>query len=256
MKAGILLSVREKATRLPGKVLKPLGTAPSITAFLLRRLKTSKRADKVVLATSADPRDAVLCTLAAEEGALSFKGSADDKMFRYRDAARQFGLDFVVVVDGDDPFISVEHIDRIIESAAKAPGIDFIRFGNLALGASGFGLSTSALERICTGRAEENTEVWGNLFLKNPAYHCVELTESDPVLARPDVRMTLDYDEDYRFFTTVADALIGLGRDLSYGQIMTYLAAHPEVVAINAGAQAAYEAHLARSAEAPAGQIS
>jgi spore coat polysaccharide biosynthesis protein SpsF len=254
MKAGILLSVREKATRLPGKVLMPLGGAPSITAFLLRRLKTSAKAAQVILATSVDPRDDVLCRLAAEEGCAFFKGSEDDKMFRYRDAARAFGLDFVVIVDGDDPFISVDHIDRIIAQAEVDSGVDLCRFDNLALGATGFGLRTSALERVCENRTEENTEVWGNLFIKNPAYTCLLLMEDDPVLARPEVRMTLDYDVDYRFFVTVADALAAAGREPSYGEIMTYLAAHPEVVAINAGAQEAYEAHLARSAQALPGQ--
>jgi len=41
--AGILLSAREKATRLPGKVLKPLGDG-NVTQFLIRRLRQSRRA--------------------------------------------------------------------------------------------------------------------------------------------------------------------------------------------------------------------
>jgi spore coat polysaccharide biosynthesis protein SpsF (cytidylyltransferase family) len=244
MRSGILLSVREKATRFPGKVLKPLGAGTNVTQFLLRRLKTSNRADEIILATSSDPRDAVLCEIAAGEGVHGFKGSADDKLLRYRDAARAYGLNFVVVVDGDDPLVSVGHIDRIIECATDKPG-DFILFINLPLGATGHGLRASALERVCESRPESDTEVWGGLFLNDPSYHCVELREDDPVLARPDVRMTLDYPEDYEFFTAVIGSRAA--ESVSFEWVMKYLRQHPDVVDINRGVQIAFEAHLKKS---------
>ena len=43
-----------------------------------------------MIATSNDPRDAVLCAIAAGEGVGCFRGSADDKLRRYRDAARAY----------------------------------------------------------------------------------------------------------------------------------------------------------------------
>jgi spore coat polysaccharide biosynthesis protein SpsF len=247
LKTGILLSVRNKATRLPGKVMKPLGGLP-VTTFLLRSLKTSAKADMVVLATSPDPRDESLCVLAQSEGVAAFRGSEDDKLVRYRDAARQFGLDFVVVVDGDDPFMSVDHIDRIIAHAEANP-VDYCIFGNLPLGATGFGVRQTALERICAIKTQENTEVWGHLFARNPEFRCVELTEDDPVLARPEIRMTLDYEADYRFFSTVVDGLASEGKACTFTNIMAWLALHPEAPLINRDAQSAYEAHLRQSAE-------
>jgi spore coat polysaccharide biosynthesis protein SpsF len=249
--AGILLSVREKATRLPGKVLKPLGGA-NVTQFLIRRLRQSHRAARVLLATSTDPRDTVLVGLAGEEGIDAFQGSPDDKLLRYRDACRAFGLDFAVVVDGDDPFVSVGHIDRLIEYAEGTP-VDFVTCADLPLGATGFGLAAAALERVCAGRPEGNTEVWGRLFLDDPRFVCASLPEGDPAYARPDIRMTLDYEEDYRFFVAVVDGLGDQGREPTFPAIMDYLAAHPDVVAINRGAQQRYEAHLAASALRGAG---
>lgn len=241
MKPGILLSVREKATRFPGKVLKPLGAGTNVTQFLLRRLKTSTRADAVVLATSDDPRDSVLCEIAANEGVVCFRGSADDKLRRYRDAAHAHGFDFVVVVDGDDPFVSINHIDRIIAHASANPG-DLIMFANLPLGATGFGLRTAALERMCAARPENDTEVWGALFRDDPSYVCIDLREDDPVLARPEVRMTLDYPEDYAFFTAVVGTQDASAVTLE--SIMRFLADRPDIVAINRHVQAAYDAHL------------
>lgn len=242
---GILLSVREKATRLPGKVLKPLGDG-NVTEFLIRRLKTSRHTDRIVVATSTDPRDEVLVDIAKREGIDAFQGSADDKLLRYRDACRAFGLAFAVVVDGDDPFVSVEHIDALIEEFRRSPA-DYIFYSNLPLGATGFGLAASALEKVCAGRAERDTEVWGKLFLNDPRFACRSLRESDPLYARPDIRMTLDYETDYRFFAAVVDGLTADRSPATFKAIMTYLARHPDIIAINSGAQQAYETHLQAS---------
>lgn len=243
--AGILLSVREKATRFPGKVLKPLGEG-NVTEFLIRRLRLSKQAQHIVLATSDDPRDQVLVTIAEREGIGAFRGSAADKLLRYRDACRTFNLDFVVVVDGDDPFVSVEHIDRLIDFYHQSP-VDYVTFTNLPLGATGFGLAATALEKICASRAETDTEVWGRLFTDDSRFICHNLTEREPIYAQPNIRMTLDYESDYRFFVAVVDGLQGRGAPPAFSEIMNYLGAHPEVIAINRDAQQAYEAHLRAS---------
>ena len=247
MKAGILLSVRAKATRLPDKALKPLAGSATVTEHLLRRLAGARRADTVILATSTDPRDAVLAAIAATAGFASFRGSPDDKLLRYRDAATEAGLDFVVVVDGDDPFVSVTHIDRIFAHAEQHGG-DYVIVDGLPVGATGFGLSTDGLRLVCAGRDEANTEIWASHYLDNPGLHCKKLAETDPRWLRPDIRMTLDYPEDYAFFTAVADGLAAEGRDTSFENVMEYLAAHPETAEINRGVQEAYEAHLKRSA--------
>ncbi len=246
LRAGILLSVREKATRFPGKVLKPLGSGTNVTQFLLRRLQRSARAETVILATSDDPRDQVLCELAGREQVSAFCGSADDKLLRYRDAAMAHNLDFVIIVDGDDPFVSVTHIDRIIEYA-NGEDADLVMFANLPLGATGFGLRTRALEAICSNRPEMDTEVWGNLFRENPEYRCVDLAEDDETLARPEVRMTLDYPEDYIFFSQIVAGLEKEGKGSGFEEIMDYLARHPEVIEVNRAVQEAYEAHLKKS---------
>ena len=245
MKTGIFLSVREKATRLPGKVLLALGDA-SVTEGLVRRLKQSKRAGMVAVATSDDPRDEVLCRIACAEGIKCFRGHPDDKLVRYRDAARHYGLEFVVIVDGDDPFVSVSHIDRIIDHGTRHD-CDFVVFGGLPLGATGFGVSLRALEKVCGDKSETNTEVWGHLMTRDPALRCMELMETDPDFRRPDVRMTLDYPEDYEFFRTVTDGLAAIGLDTSFENVMHWLELNPEAIEINRGVAARYEAHIAKS---------
>jgi spore coat polysaccharide biosynthesis protein SpsF len=245
MNVGILLSVREKATRLPGKVLLPLGKY-NITEHLIRRLLESQNADKVIVSTSIDPRDGVLVNIAKDVGVGYYKGSEDDKLIRYRDTARYFEFDFVVIVDGDDPFCSVEHIDRIIEYAQNNP-VDYIQFEGLPLGATGFGVSVNALDRICREKNVENTEIWAHLFTENDSFNSVSLKESDHLYNRPDVRMTLDYPEDYEFFKTVINALQKQNKEARFDVIMQYLNEHPNISEINQSVQSKYEDHFVKS---------
>lgn len=242
MSFGVLLSVREKASRFPGKVIKPLGDG-NVTEFLIRRLKQSACANKIILATSTDYRDEVLTKIADSEGIQSFRGSPDDKLLRYRDACRLFNLEFIVVVDGDDPFVSVEHIDLLINEYRRSPA-DYLVYSNLPLGATGFGLSAAALELVCLGRDEGDTEIWARYFTEDSRFICRDIKEINALYARPDIRMTLDYEEDYNFFVRIVEELKSESSSMSFKSIMTYLSLHPEVTDINRHAQKAYEEHL------------
>ena len=245
MRTGLLLSVREKATRLPGKVLLPLGNC-NVTEHLIRRLMESQQADLVVVSTSNEPRDEVLVDIAKKVGVGYYKGSEDDKLIRYRDTARHFKLDFVVIVDGDDPFCSVEHIDRMIDYVKENP-VGYVQYDGLPLGATGFGVHGMALERICDMKMQHNTEVWQHLFHENPIFKSVFLEEKNPLYNKPNIRMTLDYQEDYEFFKTVVDGLQKSEINLKFANIMKYLKEHPEAAEINQNVQEKYEKHLQKS---------
>ena len=73
----------------------------------------AKGVDQVILSTSVHADDAVLADLAAAEGFAAFRGSEDDKLDRYYQTALHYGLDAVVIVDGDDPFCFPEGIDLV-----------------------------------------------------------------------------------------------------------------------------------------------
>ena len=245
MKTGILLSVREKATRLPGKVLLPLGDY-NVTEHLLYRLQGSKYSDEVVLSTSIDPRDDVLVKIAKKLGINYFQGSRDDKLVRYRDTAKHFDLDFLIVVDGDDPFVSINHIDNII-LYAKDNNVDYVLYTGLPIGATGFGVRKISLERMCDEKRDLNTEVWGHFFTENNNYKCKLLEEHCLRYNRTDIRMTLDYPEDYKFFQNVMAGLRNQKKEPTFSNIIDYLNDHPEVVKINSELESVYEEHLKSS---------
>lgn len=248
MRIGTILSARNKASRLPGKALLPYAGQP-LTGFMLRRLQSVPGTEGVLLATSTDPRDAALCDLAAELGFRSFRGSPDDKLLRYRDAARAEGWDCLIVVDGDDPFVSVRHLGELA-AFARSQNADLAVVEGLPLGATGFLVASRALEAICRDRPESDTEVWGHLFRRDPAYRCVDLTETDPRWNHPDWRLTLDYPDDYRLHQEIMRGLEARGLSADFENVMAFLADNVALLDINRHVQTAYEAGLARAREA------
>jgi spore coat polysaccharide biosynthesis protein SpsF (cytidylyltransferase family) len=59
--------------------------------------------------------------------------------------------------------------------------------------------------------------------------------------------MTLDYPEDYEFFTTTIEGLEKDQQSLEFKNIMNFLHDHPEIVEINKKLQETYDEHLKQS---------
>jgi len=87
MKTAIFLSIREKATRLPKKVLREI-QGRSICEHLIDRLKLARRPDLLLMTTSAQPDDTVLCEIAKRAGIAFFRGSSCKPRLRDPEAAR------------------------------------------------------------------------------------------------------------------------------------------------------------------------
>lgn len=245
MKSGIFLTVRNKATRLPNKSLLKIHGRTTIE-HLIDRLKLSKKADMIILCTSTHPDDHLLIDIAKRNGIEGFQGSEDDKLSRYLQAAKKFGINFLVIVDGDDLFCDSEHMDKIIDAYQKTDA-DFISVEGLPFGAASHGMSIQALEEVCATKKETDTEVWGAYFTKPGRFKTVKLT-ADPPVHRPELRMSLDYKEDFDFFTRIFDEL-GSKNTFPLRAIIQLLDKKPEIVDINKHMHQVYEANIKKKIE-------
>src|SRR5437016_9806612 len=102
------------STRLPGKSLMDLAGKPLIVR-ILERVKRCTRIDSIVLATTDRRDDDVLEQLSREMGVSVFRGSENDLVDRYYQAAKAFQADIVVRLSGDNPVVEPAEIDRIVE---------------------------------------------------------------------------------------------------------------------------------------------
>jgi len=229
---AIFVTVRTNSTRLPGKCLLNLH-GERVIEFLIRRLKRSRFADVIVICTTTNPEDDVLCEIARAEGVCCFRGSERDKLERWRGATEQFGVDFFVTADGDDPFCEPELIDLAFAQYGKS-GTDFIEAEGLAIGAFTYGIGTCALERVCKIKDTDDTEMMWIYFTDGQRFQTEKLRDVPDIFKRPEIRMTLDYPDDFRFFQTVVGHFREHGpKDFTLRDVITYLDQKCEVIRIN-----------------------
>jgi glutamate-1-semialdehyde 2,1-aminomutase len=124
MKVVAIVQARMGSTRLPNKVMKPIGGVPMIE-LLLSRLAKSKQIDQIVLATSTDDRDTPLVNHVQNLGYTCIRGSEGDVLDRYLVAARETQADVVVRITGDCPLIDPALVDQVI-AQFKAEGVDYL----------------------------------------------------------------------------------------------------------------------------------
>ena len=108
-----ILQARASSRRLPGKVLKPILGRPMLERQI-ERLRRSRRMQQLVVATSTDSSDDGIARLCESLAVDCFRGSLEDVLDRFYEAARRHGARTVVRLTGDCPLADPVVIDQLI----------------------------------------------------------------------------------------------------------------------------------------------
>lgn len=120
------------STRLPKKSMMSLGGKPLVD-HMLQRLKLAKNISTVVLALPDTPDNESLAERAKANGVECFRGSENDLVDRYYQAACQYKADVVVRACADNPLIHPTEVDRIISYFLESD-VDFASNVNNVMG--------------------------------------------------------------------------------------------------------------------------
>lgn len=124
MKVCCVVQARVSSSRFPGKVLAPLRGEP-MAVYILKRLAKSKKISEVILATSTSEDDAPLAAAVDRAGFKAYRGSLEDVLTRFVEAARLAKPDVVVRVTGDCPLVDIDVLDAMIARFEKGD-VDFL----------------------------------------------------------------------------------------------------------------------------------
>lgn len=157
--AGIVVFARMTSTRLPGKTLMDIG-GRTVLGALLDRLKLVRTKAKVIVATSDDPSDDAIADFIAADptarnlGATTYRGPLKDVLSRAIGCRSAFGLDPLVRISGDSPFMDPAVIDMILNRHLKErPDITT----NLFPRTFPKGISVEAISAQCLKRLDLDT---------------------------------------------------------------------------------------------------
>ncbi len=118
MKTVIIVQARMGSTRLPGKVMKKIVGIPMI-GIILKRLKKSKEADEVIVATSNNKENKILLEYLKKNKASYFCGSEKDVLNRFYKAASKYKAKIIVRITADCPLVDIKIVDEFIKKFKK-----------------------------------------------------------------------------------------------------------------------------------------
>lgn len=233
MNKAIFITVRTASTRLPQKCLIEINGVKNIE-FLIGRLKMATCSDLIVLCTTNNKEDDILCEIANKNNISFFRGSENDKLERWLGAANKFNVDFFVTADGDDLFCDPLLIDMAFRQYENK-GCDFIEEKpgySVPVGAFTYGIKVGALGIVCKIKDTDDTEMMSVYFTDTGLFSVDILRNIPDIYKRPDIRMTLDYPEDFQFFKNIIEHL-GNDKYFSFDDIIRYINDNPQVIFIN-----------------------
>jgi spore coat polysaccharide biosynthesis protein SpsF len=202
MKIGFLITARLKSSRLRLKLLKPLN-GRTVIERVIDRAKTVIECDEVVLCTSKSNQDLPLVRTAINNNIYYYNGSDDDVLLRLSDAAELFNLDYFVGITGDNPLFSTYHANLLSDIIRSNPDLDFVYTTGMPIGVNIYAVKTKALKTVCTFKEELDTEIWGYLVNRPDIFNVLEVPVEKDYVFDTVSRISLDYIEDYKFFSEV-----------------------------------------------------
>lgn len=239
MQLGIILQARTGSTRMPEKVIKPFWKDQSILDILLEKVK--KTGVSALLATTVNPSDDRISELAARHDFSVFRGSENDVLDRFIQAARQNGFSKIIRVCADNPFLDLADMQRLIAEFERSDA-DYVSFqlaGNKPSILTHFGFWTEAVALEALERAARLTseklyhEHVTNYVYGHPEIFKVQFLKADAlVYDRTDIRLTLDTFEDFDIQQKIFAAISHENPNFGIAEIVEWLDRNPEVLEI------------------------
>ncbi len=143
MKIGFVILCRYNSSRLPGKILKEIHGV-SILKRITNRLKLISDTHLIV-ATSTEPTDQPIQDFCILNDIMVYRGSLENVSQRFYEAAASISLDYAIRINGDNLFIDLENIERMLVEVRSNP-IDF--YSNVKGRTFPYGMSVEILNTV------------------------------------------------------------------------------------------------------------
>ena len=203
---SIILQARLDSSRLPGKAMLPLAGKPLVLRVM--EALNNINADLRILACPEDSIDTFL-PIADEAGFEIIAGPKEDVLERYCMVIRKHSIDTVIRATGDNPFVFADTANMLFNEAS-AINADYAGFLELPYGAGVEYVSAKALLRAADEAVlpQEREHVCPYLY-NNPQIFNLYRPAAPMLWRFPDIRLTVDTQEDFERAVMLYDALEG-----------------------------------------------
>ena len=237
MTISCIIQARVGSSRLPRKILSKV-TGKEILLHVIERVLRSSMIDEVIVATTTSPNDSFVADLIHNlnhEKVSVFRGSEDDVLDRYYQAAKIKNSDVIVRITSDCPLIDWELLDRMVKKFAEG-NYDYVsnvltkRTYPRGLDVEVF--SFSILKKMWgTCREKREREHVTTYVRENPSLFKTFNFEQETDLSN--LRWTVDEEDDLKLIRLIYDALYLRNPDFKTSDILNLIKERPELATMN-----------------------
>ncbi len=231
----VIVQARMGATRLPEKPLKQIMHRP-LLSYQLERLRRAQTVAEVVVATTTAAADQAIVDLCLAEGVSVYRGSEQDVLDRYYQAAKLFQADVIVRVTGDCPLIDPAVLDRLVSDYIEHfPAYDYISNAIVRTYPRGLDVEVFSFKSLeiaaSQARRPEEREHVTPYFYEHPELFALKNIAN--ATDASDQRWTVDTAEDFLLIGHIITALYPENPGFGMQDILELLGRHPEWEALN-----------------------
>ncbi|GGG27303.1 cytidylyltransferase domain-containing protein [Pontibacter amylolyticus] len=233
VKVGAIIQVRLGSERLPGKALLPLpfGETTSLLEHVVTNAHAAQSLQQTIIATTTRSADDAIEAFCSAREIPCLRGSADDVLDRFRQAAHTSELDLIVRLTGDNPFVMPETIDQAVEKLLQTAS-DYTITTGLPLGTNVEVFTRQTLEKAAAqATAEADREHVTPYIRREAGFRRKILPFDSPIEV---LRLTVDYPTDYALAALLFERLWKPGQSITHEAIGQLLHEQPWLQEINA----------------------
>lgn len=232
MKANVIIQARMASTRLPGKVMQKVLGKP-LLEHMIERIQYAKNVGDIIVATSNAQTNDEMCSYLQTLNINIFRGSEDDVLDRFYQAAKKYSFEHIVRLTADCPLIDPVHLDKVIQtffdrradyiypSQECAEGMDVEVFTFAAL--------KKAYNKASLRSEREHVTQY---FHNNSGSFKIIRFENDTDDSK--YRVTIDEKEDFQVVKRIIEELYSFESEpFGIQEIKKFLDNHPDVFNLN-----------------------
>ena len=206
MKIVANIQARMSSSRLPKKVLLKIGKE-LVLERIINRLNYCRYIDEILVATSVCESDNCISKYCESAKISCFRGSLDDVLDRYYQAAKMCSADAVVRITGDCPLIDPVVVDKVIDHFICGEFDAVGLHGEFPDGLDCQVFSFSAIKKAwCEATSDTDREHVGS-FIENTSPHLFKLGTVEIFKNLGHHRWTLDEPCDLEYLKLLIEGL-------------------------------------------------
>lgn len=233
---GVIVQARMTSQRLPGKVLIRILGKP-IIEHVYERLRMCRNISDIILAMPDTRESDPLEEQAKSMDCHFYRGDEHDVLSRYYHAAKAFGVDTIIRITGDCPLVDPKVIDRLVKDFLERGTYDYMVVdseGGFPRGIDSeiFGFET--LEKVHReARLEYEREHVTPYIYQHLDLFRVLFIEAQGKLRRPELRLTVDTEEDLLLIKEIFSRLKDYEKNFSTEDVIAIIDNNPHLQLIN-----------------------